>query len=180
MSKVQTETTWLPLEEAAEKMKRDVGRIRTQIGNERLVRGQHYRMQKMGVLELNVAAYLEWLDIEKNRRKLTLVERLNLISADKAAGRHGSERTAPLRGMSNPPARTVTLPKTGGPKLIPVWLWAEQTFGEFAPAKNTLRAWCRNGKILPVPRKVGREFFCSPDARYVDPYAERLERSVCP
>jgi len=61
-------------------------------------------------------------------------------------------------------------------KLIPLRVWAEEVFGEYAPHKNTLLAWCKNGKILPVPRKVGREYFCSPDARYVDPVAEKIER----
>jgi hypothetical protein len=36
--------------------------------------------------------------------------------------------------------------------------------------------WIRNGRIRPVPRKVGREYFCKPNAEYVDPVAERIER----
>jgi hypothetical protein len=181
MSMVASErqtSAWLPIEVAAEKMKRNADRIRAQIRNERLVRGQHFRVKERGVIELNVPAYLEWLDIEKERRKLPLTRRLTLQQADRAAGRYGAERTASLARVSHPPPRTVTVTKSGGPKLIPLWLWAEQTFGEFGPAKNTLRSWCRNGKILPVPRKVGREYFCSPDARYVDPHAERIERIV--
>jgi hypothetical protein len=64
------------------------------------------------------------------------------------------------------------------PKLIPVSAWAEDVFGEYAPHPNTLRNWIRNGKILPVPVKVGHQYFCSPDARYFDPVAEKIQRMM--
>ncbi|PQP20197.1 excisionase [Burkholderia cepacia] len=61
-------------------------------------------------------------------------------------------------------------------KLIPVATWADSVFGEYRPHKNTLLNWIKNGRIRPVPRKVGREYFCRPEAEYVDPVAERIER----
>ncbi|WOD18654.1 excisionase [Paraburkholderia kirstenboschensis] len=61
-------------------------------------------------------------------------------------------------------------------QLIPLSVWAESIFGEHKPHRNTLMNWIRNGRIRPVPRKVGREYFCKPNAEYVDPVAERIER----
>jgi predicted site-specific integrase-resolvase len=61
-------------------------------------------------------------------------------------------------------------------QLIPLSVWAEAIFGEHKPHRNTLMNWIRNGRIRPVPRKVGREYFCKPNAEYVDPVAERIER----
>ncbi|MBN3814691.1 hypothetical protein G3N97_37170 [Paraburkholderia sp. Ac-20347] len=49
-------------------------------------------------------------------------------------------------------------------------------FGDRVPHANTLLNWIKNGKIRPVPRKVGRQYFCRPDAEYVDACAERAER----
>jgi predicted site-specific integrase-resolvase len=63
-------------------------------------------------------------------------------------------------------------------QLIPLRTWAEAVFGEHRPHANTLLNWIKNGKIRPVPRKVGREYFCRPDAEYVDPVAERIERMI--
>lgn len=61
-------------------------------------------------------------------------------------------------------------------QLIPVRAWAESVFGDLAPHANTLLNWVKNGKIRPVPKKVGRQYFCRPDAEYVDPVADRIER----
>lgn len=61
-------------------------------------------------------------------------------------------------------------------QLIPVRTWAEAIFGDRVPHANTLLNWIKNGKIRPVPRKVGRQYFCRPDAEYVDAQAERIER----
>lgn len=64
------------------------------------------------------------------------------------------------------------------PKLIPLSVWAEETFGEYAPHRHTLRNWVNNGKIRPVPIKIGRSYFVSPNARYIDPVAEELQRMI--
>lgn len=61
-------------------------------------------------------------------------------------------------------------------QLIPVRTWAEAVFGDRVPHANTLLNWIKNGKIRPVPRKVGRQYFCRPDAEYVDQNAEKAER----
>ncbi|PVX61293.1 excisionase [Paraburkholderia unamae] len=63
-------------------------------------------------------------------------------------------------------------------QLIPVRTWAAQIFGEFSPHPNTLLNWIHNGRITPVPIKVGSRYFCQPTARYVDPHAEEIERMV--
>ncbi|EMN5130202.1 hypothetical protein RVV79_003318 [Burkholderia contaminans] len=64
------------------------------------------------------------------------------------------------------------------PKLIPLSEWADEMFGEHAPHRHTLRNWVNNGKIRPVPIKVGRSYFVTPDARYVDPVAEEIQRLI--
>lgn len=58
-------------------------------------------------------------------------------------------------------------------QLIPLRTWAETLFGEHMPHRHTLRNWVVNGKIWPMPTKVGRSYFCRPDARYIDPIADR-------
>jgi len=63
-------------------------------------------------------------------------------------------------------------------QLIPVRTWAETVFGDHRPHPNTLLNWIKNGRILPIPVKVGHQYFCSPAARYVDPRAERLQRMI--
>ncbi|WP_104012072.1 excisionase [Burkholderia anthinoferrum] len=67
---------------------------------------------------------------------------------------------------------------TKKPKLIPLNVWAEQTFGEYAPHMNTIRGWIKHGKILPIPVKVGRSYFLSPDAKYIDPVAQKIQRMI--
>lgn len=63
-------------------------------------------------------------------------------------------------------------------QLIPVRSWASRVFGDHQPHRNTLLNWIKNGRIRPLPRKIGREYFCRPDAEYIDPVAERIERMV--
>lgn len=63
-------------------------------------------------------------------------------------------------------------------QLIPVSNWALAIFGDHQPHRNTLRNWIKNGRIRPLPRKIGRTYFCKPDAEYVDPVAEKIERMV--
>ncbi|WP_433693262.1 excisionase [Paraburkholderia phenoliruptrix] len=67
---------------------------------------------------------------------------------------------------------------TRRPKLVPLSVWAEETFGEHAPHRHTLRNWVIAGKISPIPVKVGRTYFCSPDAQYVDPVAAQIKRMI--
>ena len=33
----------------------------------------------------------------------------------------------------------------------------------------TLRRWARDGKIVPRPRKIGRDYAVRPDAKYINP-----------
>lgn len=55
-------------------------------------------------------------------------------------------------------------------KLITLEVWAAQLFGEASPTRDTLRRWCRETKIHPAPQKIGRTYYVSPDAQYVDNY----------
>lgn len=61
-------------------------------------------------------------------------------------------------------------------QLIPLSAWAEVVFGDRMPHRHTLRNWVNNGKIRPMPIKVGRTYFCRPDAEYVDPVADEINR----
>lgn len=56
--------------------------------------------------------------------------------------------------------------------------WAAAKFGEHAPHIGTLRRWARDGKIYPVPRKIGRDWMVSPRADYVTSYSDiaRVQR----
>ncbi len=53
-------------------------------------------------------------------------------------------------------------------KLIPLPVWLEQTFGEHQPTINTARAWCRQGRIKPTPKKIGRTYYLQPNAEHVN------------
>ncbi|MFJ9533334.1 excisionase [Herbaspirillum sp. NPDC101396] len=44
--------------------------------------------------------------------------------------------------------------------------WAKLVFGEFAPHRNTLHRWIRDGRIYPQPKMVGKNWFVSPAADY--------------
>lgn len=61
---------------------------------------------------------------------------------------------------------------------IPLETWASAKFGEHAPSIGTLRRWARDGKIYPVPRKVGRGYMVTPGADYVTSYSDiaRVQR----
>ncbi|PFH29078.1 excisionase [Burkholderia sp. JKS000303] len=63
-------------------------------------------------------------------------------------------------------------------QLIPIATWAERVFGEHAPHRNTLLNWIHAGRIHPSPRKIGRGYFCQPEAEYVEPGRERVRRLV--
>ncbi|MDN7592369.1 excisionase [Burkholderia seminalis] len=163
---------WVPLEEAAPLVKRKTSTIISQMRNGRIQRDSHFPYVGDGKLELNVVEYLRWIDEEKEARKLPLYERV--IRAIDSGQRKVQEalKNAPV---SKPLA---TQAMKGQPKLIPISVWAEQTFGEYAPHRNTLRSWVRNGKIRPVPVKVGRSYFVKPDAEYIDPVADKIQRMI--
>ena len=55
-------------------------------------------------------------------------------------------------------------------KLTTLESWAAERFGEHAPSIFTLRAWARDGKIYPLPQKIGRTYFVSHEAEYVRDY----------
>ena len=44
--------------------------------------------------------------------------------------------------------------------------WARAEFGDDAPSINTLTRWAREGLIVPLPQKIGRTWFVSPQAQY--------------
>ncbi|WP_244120589.1 excisionase [Burkholderia gladioli] len=169
---IAIEEYWLPLEEAAIHVKQSSDRIRKQMWNGRIRRDVHFRRVGDGKFELNVPEYLRWLNGEKEARKLPLVER---VIRDLESG-----QTRVRQPIEQPPrhAPTKEIGTKEKPKLIPLQVWAEQTFGEHAPHANTLRRWVRNGKILPVPIKVGRSYFVRPEAEYFDPVAQKIQRMI--
>lgn len=60
-------------------------------------------------------------------------------------------------------------------RLIPVSEWAAEVFGAHKPHRTTLARWIENGLIRPMPRKVGRTYFCPPNAEYIDPRADKMD-----
>lgn len=55
-------------------------------------------------------------------------------------------------------------------KLQKLREWANEQFGSCAPkCDETLRRWVRQGKIIPRPRKIGKDYAVRSDARYVNP-----------
>jgi len=59
--------------------------------------------------------------------------------------------------------------------MITLYKWAEAVFGEKQPHRQTLWKWIADGRIRPIPKKVGRAYYCTPDAEYIDPVAKKLE-----
>lgn len=61
---------------------------------------------------------------------------------------------------------------------IPVWI--KSTYGDdpSRPAVKTVRAWCREGHIYPMPRKHGRAYMLHPRACYVDPTSPASVRAA--
>lgn len=49
---------------------------------------------------------------------------------------------------------------------ITLTAWAAKQFDP-PPAENTLRAWARNGRIIPAPVKVGRSYYVEPTAKHI-------------
>lgn len=60
-------------------------------------------------------------------------------------------------------------------RLITLYEWAEAVFGEKQPHRQTLWKWIADGRIRPIPKKVGRAYYCTPNAEYIDPVAKKLE-----
>lgn len=52
------------------------------------------------------------------------------------------------------------------PRLLTLEEWAAATY-ETPPALFTLRKWAREQKINPAPKKHGRTYYVSQDARYM-------------
>lgn len=46
------------------------------------------------------------------------------------------------------------------------------------PSMDTARRWVREGKIYPLPMKVGRAYYVEQDAEYVDEAYTRRRRLV--
>jgi|GEM_PF-1241411 len=169
---------WMPFEAAAAKLKRSVARIRAQAKDGKLQRGVHFRRAESGGLELHVEAYLAWLaETSPPKRQKSLIERINESHAGTRPTTSAAE-LASINELRAKPAESRETPERRKPKLVPVSVWAEMMFGEYAPGRKTLLNWAHNGKILPVPVKMGRQYFCSPEARYIDPRAERISRMV--
>jgi hypothetical protein len=64
-----------------------------------------------------------------------------------------------------PPKRAVSLP-ANSPRLVPLRVWGQLVFGEYAPHYNTLIKWCRDGRIQPQPQKAGKKWYVQPHAEY--------------
>lgn len=162
-----SDAIWLPLNEAATLLRLSLQRIRSNIKNGRLQRSVHFRRGKTG-LELNIDEYRRWLTEESER-----------LSGDRARSQRGDAKKGALPSptlMNHGHQELAPTAPKRQPKLIPLEVWAEQMFGEHAPHRNTLLNWRRNAKIWPLPIKVGRKYFVSPDAEYVDPFIEKIQR----
>ncbi|MET3216062.1 UNVERIFIED_ORG: hypothetical protein ABIC48_003831 [Burkholderia territorii] len=167
---------WVPLEEAATLVKRKASTLISQMRRRRLERDRHYRYIGDGKLELNVLEYLRWLDYEKAERKRPLVERMvRQIARDEAQIRKALDDIAQKPSPASQPAAPATKSK---PKLIPLSVWVDQTFGEYPPAKNTVLRWVKNGLIHPAPKKLGRSYYVSPDAEYMTASDLKVRRMV--
>ena len=56
-------------------------------------------------------------------------------------------------------------------KLVSIPTWLDLTYGDDPgrPQLDTVRAWCRDGKLYPPAMKQGRAYYLDPRACYVDP-----------
>ncbi|WP_134706256.1 excisionase [Rahnella sp. CJA17(1/100)] len=52
-------------------------------------------------------------------------------------------------------------------RLIPLYEWAIEEFGDFAPSKVTLSRYAKFGMIYPPAVKMGRSWMVEKDARFV-------------
>ncbi|WP_157654006.1 excisionase [Burkholderia ubonensis] len=165
---------WIPLEEAAKMMNCSLSRIRSQMRNGRLQRDRHFRRVGDGEFELNVPEYLRWLDDQKEERKIPLVDRVV-----RQIDRDEKQIKKALDDIAKKPSDPVPAPTSKSkPKLIPLNVWAEQTFGEYAPSQRSIRRWIKNGLIHPSPKKIGSRYYVSPDAEYMTASDLRIRRMV--
>lgn len=61
---------------------------------------------------------------------------------------------------------------------IPLRVWAQRRFGEYAPVPRTLYRWVRDAKILPRPELRGHTYYVSPNAEYVDQRNSNYDEKV--
>lgn len=56
-------------------------------------------------------------------------------------------------------------------RLVSIPTWLDETYGDdpSRPTLDTVRTWCRDGKLYPAPMKQGRSYFLDPATCYVDP-----------
>lgn len=52
-------------------------------------------------------------------------------------------------------------------RLIPLYEWAIEEFGDAAPGKATLSRYAKSGMIYPPALKVGRSWMVEKNARFV-------------
>jgi hypothetical protein len=89
-----------------------------------------------------------------------------------------------LRGRAEAEAQGKTLPPTKlekrrsihklsaaqvaqHPKYVPLLVWGKLLLGEYAPHRNTLQRWVREGRIHPQPVKIGKYWCVKADAEYL-------------
>jgi hypothetical protein len=156
---------------------RSLTRIRAQIRNGRLIRGEHFRRADAGGIELNVDAYRAWLREEQRRRRLPLLDRIRLDESDTRSKQNTSHKNIPGASVPSPVSAHATTERGNRqPKLVPLEVWAEQIFGEYAPHRNTLYNWRRFGWIVPSPIRIGHRYFVEPTAVYADRRGEMARR----
>lgn len=63
-------------------------------------------------------------------------------------------------------------------RLVSLEQWAADIYGECAPGIDTLRRWCREGRIYPQPEKHGKAYYLDPGARYIDASNSELLRRI--
>lgn len=159
---------WVSVEHAAVLTQRSVRGFHALIRYKRIVEHEHYGFDADGNLVINVEAYQEWASQNTSRGRTKRV----MYKDPTKGGRHtaGAMKAEASNGDFNPPVKELV------PKLVPLEVWAEQLFGEYAPHRNTLLNWRRNGRILPVPIKCGSRYFVEPTAVYADNDGEMARR----
>lgn len=66
--------------------------------------------------------------------------------------------------------RRVRLPPEVAAKqaqYIPLRIWTKLLFGDYAPHENTRLRWVHDGRIYPLPVKVGKTWYVRKDAEYL-------------
>jgi len=65
-----------------------------------------------------------------------------------------------------------------GTRLVTLDAWARAKYGEHMPSVGTLRRWVRDAKILPIPKKHGRSYYVSEQAKYIHPDDPEYTRAL--